>query len=55
MGIIGESKLHPHLLPRATLTAFGKFLLVEPALLLGHTYTRYMGDLSENEMLQKVA
>lgn len=27
----------------------------EPALLLGHTYTRYMGDLSGGQMLQKVA
>ncbi|MFM2061651.1 MAG: hypothetical protein RLZZ507_1321 [Cyanobacteriota bacterium] len=27
----------------------------EPALLLGHTYTRYMGDLSGGQMLQKIA
>ncbi len=27
----------------------------EPALLLGHAYTRYMGDLSGGQMLQKVA
>ena len=27
----------------------------EPALLLGHSYTRYMGDLSGGQMLQKVA
>lgn len=27
----------------------------EPVLLLGHTYTRYMGDLSGGQMLQKVA
>lgn len=26
-----------------------------PALLLGHTYTRYMGDLSGGQMLQKIA
>ena len=53
--MIGESKLHLHLLLRATLTAFGKFLLVNAALLLGHAYTRYMGDLSGGQMLQKVA
>ncbi|WP_016951165.1 heme oxygenase (biliverdin-producing) [Anabaena sp. PCC 7108] len=27
----------------------------EPALLLGHSYTRYMGDLSGGQMLQKIA
>ena len=27
----------------------------EPALLLGHAYTRYMGDLSGGQMLQKIA
>lgn len=27
----------------------------EPALLIGHAYTRYMGDLSGGQMLQKVA
>ncbi|RCJ38814.1 heme oxygenase [Nostoc minutum NIES-26] len=27
----------------------------EPVLLIGHTYTRYMGDLSGGQMLQKVA
>lgn len=27
----------------------------QPALLLGHAYTRYMGDLSGGQMLQKVA
>ncbi|MCF2149299.1 heme oxygenase (biliverdin-producing) [Desmonostoc muscorum LEGE 12446] len=27
----------------------------EPALLLGHVYTRYMGDLSGGQMLQKIA
>ncbi|WP_138501506.1 heme oxygenase (biliverdin-producing) [Nostoc sp. PA-18-2419] len=27
----------------------------DPVLLLGHTYTRYMGDLSGGQMLQKVA
>jgi len=26
-----------------------------PALLIGHTYTRYMGDLSGGQMLQKIA
>jgi heme oxygenase (biliverdin-producing, ferredoxin) len=28
---------------------------VEPVLLIGHAYTRYMGDLSGGQMLQKVA
>jgi heme oxygenase len=27
----------------------------EPVLLIGHTYTRYMGDLSGGQMLQKIA
>ncbi len=27
----------------------------EPALLIGHAYTRYMGDLSGGQMLQKIA
>ncbi|QSJ18269.1 heme oxygenase (biliverdin-producing) [Nostoc sp. UHCC 0702] len=27
----------------------------EPILLIGHTYTRYMGDLSGGQMLQKIA
>ncbi len=27
----------------------------QPTLLLGHTYTRYMGDLSGGQMLQKIA
>ncbi|MBW4633903.1 MAG: heme oxygenase (biliverdin-producing) [Iphinoe sp. HA4291-MV1] len=29
--------------------------VIEPALLIGHAYTRYMGDLSGGQMLQKVA
>ncbi|TAF05084.1 MAG: heme oxygenase (biliverdin-producing) [Nostocales cyanobacterium] len=52
--------LWPHLLkPSAAtekyITRIYEISAHEPALLLGHAYTRYMGDLSGGQMLQKVA
>ncbi|WP_413176015.1 heme oxygenase (biliverdin-producing) [Anabaena azotica] len=55
-----HGNLWPHLIRPSTATQnyiarIHQISTHEPALLLGHAYTRYMGDLSGGQMLQKIA
>ncbi|HLO84015.1 MAG TPA: heme oxygenase (biliverdin-producing) [Nostocaceae cyanobacterium] len=50
-----RNKISPSPTAQNYVTRLQQLSLHEPALLLGHAYTRYMGDLSGGQMLQKVA
>ncbi|HLP89744.1 MAG TPA: heme oxygenase (biliverdin-producing) [Nostocaceae cyanobacterium] len=50
-----RSKITPSPAAQTYITRLQQLSTHEPALLLGHSYTRYMGDLSGGQMLQKVA
>jgi len=50
-----RSQVTPTLAAQTYIARIRELSVTEPVLLLGHAYTRYMGDLSGGQMLQKVA
>jgi heme oxygenase (biliverdin-producing, ferredoxin) len=50
-----RSQITPSIAAKAYIARIQELSATEPPLLLGHTYTRYMGDLSGGQMLQKIA
>ncbi|MBD2344862.1 biliverdin-producing heme oxygenase [Anabaena subtropica] len=50
-----RSLIAPSTSAQAYIKHIQELSVTEPALLIGHTYTRYMGDLSGGQMLQKIA
>jgi len=54
-GDLWSSYLKPSLATQKYVARLQQLSSHQPALLLGHAYTRYMGDLSGGQMLQKIA
>ena len=50
-----RKQIIPSKAAQAYITRIQELSASEPVLLIGHTYTRYMGDLSGGQMLQKIA
>ncbi len=50
-----RSQITPSAATQKYITHIREISASEPALLLGHAYTRYMGDLSGGQMFQKIA
>ncbi|SRR5579883_80505 len=50
-----QSQVRPSKAAQVYINRIHDISTTEPILLLGHAYTRYMGDLSGGQMLQKVA
>ncbi|BAZ31467.1 heme oxygenase [Cylindrospermum sp. NIES-4074] len=50
-----HKQITPSTVAQAYINRIREISVSEPALLLGHAYTRYMGDLSGGQMLQKIA
>lgn len=50
-----QSQVKPSPAAQVYISRLRNISTTEPLLLLGHAYTRYMGDLSGGQMLQKVA
>jgi heme oxygenase len=50
-----RNKISPSPAAQTYVTRLRQLSTHEPAFLLGHAYTRYMGDLSGGQMLQKIA
>ncbi|MCG6138076.1 MAG: heme oxygenase (biliverdin-producing) [Nostoc sp. LLA-1] len=50
-----QKQISPSKVAQAYITRIEQLSATEPALLIGHAYTRYMGDLSGGQMLQKIA
>ncbi|WP_414543215.1 heme oxygenase (biliverdin-producing) [Nostoc sp. CCY0012] len=50
-----QKQISPSKVAQTYITRIEQLSANEPALLIGHAYTRYMGDLSGGQMLQKIA
>jgi heme oxygenase len=50
-----QKQISPSKVAQTYITRIEQLSASEPALLIGHAYTRYMGDLSGGQMLQKIA